>query len=81
MPTLTGEEVTIRREEKMVLQFYQKGNYELKILHESDPLVCVQGACFLQHQKVDLAHPQHQKETISCTSFLCTGLALDGKYL
>jgi hypothetical protein len=36
MPTLTGEEVTIRKEEKMVLQLYQKGNYELKTTCEID---------------------------------------------
>ncbi len=65
----------------MVLQLYQKVNYEFKILHESDLLVCVQGACFSQCQKVELAHCQCQKETISCTRFLHTGLALDGKYL
>jgi hypothetical protein len=27
-----------------VLELYQKGNYELRILFESDLLVCVQGA-------------------------------------
>ncbi len=35
--------MTSRDGKKKVLLFYQKGNYELGILFESDLLVCVQG--------------------------------------
>ncbi len=48
----------------------------IKILYESDLLVCEQGACVLcrflhdlihPHIQLALAHVQHKKEAISCT--------------
>ncbi len=78
MPTLTGE--TFEEKKRWCCSFTKKEIMSLRF-YKSDLLVCKQGACFLQCQKVELAHCQCQKEMISCTRFLRTGLALDGKYL
>ncbi len=46
MPTLTWEEVTIREGKKM-LWLYQNGNYELRILFDSDLLPMHEESCQL----------------------------------
>ncbi len=86
MPTLTGEE-WLSRENVIVLCWYQKGKYELKIRCESDLLptskeyVYCAGFCTIPYIRAYIWSWHTwlaQKETTSCTRFLYRiGVGLD----
>ena len=84
MLTLTWEELTISEGERSCCSCSKKEimsfGFYLKVIYKS---ACKE-SCILQCQqcqKVELAHCQRQKESISCTRLLHTRLTLDGKYL